>query len=150
MIIARENAQTFRQDAFPLFEEDWKETNPFSDKIDFSIDVEDYLRHESSGNLLIVTARENGVLAGYLGFLATQSLHHKAPTARSCGLFVSKPYRGQKVALDLLKECLNLLKQAGIVKVQIGSGVKNDIGPLLKRVDPNFEKEEIVYGMILA
>lgn len=144
MIIEREHSSQFYNDALELFKKDWEETT--TDGFPLEIDLETYLEYEERGLIYMFTARENGQLAGYIGFMASESMHHKKKIANCFGLYVSKEYRGTTGSL-LLKKAKEITKKAGFAKIRISSSYKNDIGMFLKRY--KFNPEEIIYGFNL-
>lgn len=143
-ILSIETIDQFYNDAVELFKQDWDETT--SDGIEFEIDEESYRQYEKEGRLLIIAARNERKLIGYIGFIISQSLHHKKNIAMCSGLYVSKENRGKTGSL-LMKSALELLKKTQIDKIRISSSVKNDIGKFLERYD--FKAEETVYGLLL-
>lgn len=144
MIIEREYSNQFYNDAQELFKKDWEETT--NDGFPLEIDLETYLEYEKRGLILMITAREDEKLAGYIGFMSSDSMHHKKKIANCFGLYVSKEYRGITGSL-LLKKAIEITKSSGFAKIRVSSSVKNDIGRFLARY--GFGQEETIYGLNL-
>lgn len=147
MLIEQETAEKFKQDSAQLFQDDWDETNPFAEQIDFKLDYEKYFILEKQGRLLIVTARDEGKLVGYIGFIASSSLHHKETVARSAGLFVAKTHRGGMLGYKLIKRAIELQKGTTVKKIRISFGPFKDISKMLKRI--GMTHAETVYEMVI-
>lgn len=147
LVIEKEAAEKFKEDSARLFQEDWDETNPFAEQIDFNLNYAKYFALEVQGRLLIVTARDDGKLVGYIGFVASISLQHNRYVARSVGLFVAKSHRGGMIGYNLIKKAIELQKGTDIKKIQISYGPFRDISKMLKRF--GMELEETVYGMVI-
>lgn len=143
--VERETIDQFRDDAQALFEKDWEETT--DNGIEFDIDVNSYRNLEKSGCLLIVAARNEGSLVGYICFILGKSMHHKKAMANCCGLYVAKENRGKTGTL-LVKKAIELLKLTDICKIRISSSTKNDISKFLEHF--GFKPEETIHGLIIS
>lgn len=143
IIVTRESGDDLLKDGMPLFQADWDETAVFVNT-PMSLNIDYYRELEKSGHLLLVTARDKGVLVGYINFIVGESAHEKEICLQCAGLFVSKPYRGKKLAQKLMIESQKLAKEAGISYMRISSSAKRDVGPLFERMGG--VKEETVYG----
>lgn len=140
-----ESIDQFYPDAKELFETDWLETT--SGEIEFDIDESEYRLLEQQGKLLIIAARYDGKLAGYINFVDSKSMHHKASIANCSGFYVSRKYRG-KTGTELLKNAIEILKKYNIHKVRVSSPAKNDIGKFLQRF--GFKQEETIHSLMLG
>lgn len=144
MIYQIENIDKFYPDAKSLFVKDWEETT--EDGINFKIDEEEYRKDEAEGRLLIITAREENILAGYACFTTHSSKHHEKIIANCSGLYVDDKYRGF-TGLYLLENAKIILKKVGVAKIRISTSTKNDVGRLFERVGG--KAEEVIYGINL-
>ena len=66
MIIAHECLANVKQDILPLLEKHWLETEPNQETILLNPDWEQYALLDLAGILHIFTARNEGILVGYL------------------------------------------------------------------------------------
>ena len=142
-----ETPEQFKNDAIPLFQADWDETNIHANKTTLKINYEKYELLYKAGKLLIVAARDDEKLVGYLLFGITGSMHHSELVASSIGLYVIKEYRGCGVAKNLIESSINIIKKTKIKKICINTAPINDIGPMLK--PHGFELEQKIYSIVV-
>ncbi len=145
--IQRETVDSFYEDAKPLFEEDWKETVTYSNAISLNVDLDVYRKLESANRLFMFSARDDGKVVGYLGFIISQSFQTKTLIAECIGLFIIKEYRGKGLWKPLLEANKAGLSAAGVKRLRIHTSPINDISVLLEKA--GMEKEETVYGMAI-
>jgi GNAT superfamily N-acetyltransferase len=101
-VIASESFMEIYPELLPLFEQHWKELGPYKDKMPLSPHLESYSYLEASGQLLTLTARNNGHLVGYINVCIKTGLHY----SRTLQAITDIPYvlpsvRGRGVGVRL-------------------------------------------------
>lgn len=103
-----------------------------------------YANGDAKGNLLLVTARDDGVPIGYSTCWCGQHPQCKQiRVAQGDAIYVAPAYRGRMIGVRILRAMLLELKAKSPLIVRYGSKVKADITPMLKRV--GFELDELSY-----
>lgn len=93
-----------------------KETDIYQEHFSLDPDFNQYLAMDSVGLIRLFTARDKGVLIGYLMFFVMPHPHYKTIVyANNDILFVSKPYRGEgKVLSEMFSLAEASLKEEGV------------------------------------
>jgi hypothetical protein len=73
-----ESWESFYRDAEKIFPLHWKELALNQEKIKIDVDYEGYVNLEKLGRLLVVTARNDGKLCGYIIAFLMHHLHYKS------------------------------------------------------------------------
>lgn len=122
-------------DVQDLIKEHWEEIALDKDVIKLDPDYHSYLRMEETGQLHIVTARDEGKLVGYYCAIIRPHLHYAdSITAYTDLFFISKPYRKGLVGYKLIKWATNLMPD-DVQKVYIQTKLGDrDIGVILERI----------------
>ena len=109
-----------------LHEEHYNETETEYLSTPFSPSYERYKASEAAGQYIQFTARVGDVLAGYLQYYIFDDMHTNMKQAREDALFVSKPFRGDKLGPGMLSYAEDALRQLGCK--MIGMTSKHPIG----------------------
>jgi len=148
MIITTEAFETFRLDAQELLQQHYEELTLFKEHINLEPNWDSYLRLEQQKNLVLITARDKGVLVGYTLFFLTNHMHYKSTrVAINDVLFLHKNYRKGFTGIKLLKEAETVLKALGVDKIMWHVKFTNNFGPILQRM--GYVNEEIIFSKML-
>lgn len=99
---------------------------------------------QQQGNLLVVTARQHGGIAGFLLYIVCEAPHHKGMLVAECdGITTARLSRGQGIASRMLDYALPVLRQMGVDRVIHKYRHVYDTVPLF--VIHGFRAEETVY-----
>ena len=109
-----------------LHEEHYNETETTYLDTEFSPSYDRYKASEEAGQFVLFTARVGSTLAGYLQYYVFDDMHTKQKQGREDAFFVSAPFRGQKLAPNLLAYAESGLAQLGCTMVGMTS--KHPIG----------------------
>lgn len=109
-----------------LHEEHYLETETTYLPTEFNPSYDRYKASEEVGQYIQFTARIGDVLAGYLQYYVFDDMHTNIKQAREDALFVSKPFRGQKLGPGMLHYAEDALRQLGCR--MIGMTSKHPIG----------------------
>lgn len=112
--IQKESFMATLDELKPIFEIHYKELALNKDKVPLSPQYEVYEQHEQNGELLFITAREDGELIGYfIGFIAP-GLHYSTCLTCTMDIFYIHPsHRGNnfgKRLFDFIERELKCLK----------------------------------------
>ena len=140
--IGIENSQQFYHDALPLFQKEWDETQ--EEKSNVSIDLGYYLQQEAMQNLIILAARHEYRLVGFLVFVGVKSVHNNELCAKSAGFYVEKDYRKKGVGLDLIRKAKEIIKPLGY-SMSMDTYMKNDISKILEHCGGKLESKTYVF-----
>lgn len=104
---------------FPLH---WEELALNQDKVPLDPQYEVYFERERRGEVLLITLRERGEIAGYfIGFVAP-GLHYK--TCLTCIMdifYVSPEHRNKRGGIKLFREVEKECKRRGVQRMMVGS-----------------------------
>ena len=105
-------------EARPLLEAHWLEIGLDRDIIPLDIDYEKYLQLNANANLIIVTARQEGVLVGYIAAILSSHLHYHSTLFATLDVFYLKPeFRKGLNGVNLFLEMQRALKWRDVRKV---------------------------------
>lgn len=131
-----EDWATFIREAQPLLTQQWEELAQHKDKAPLDPDFSIYVEREKRDELLVVTARENGIMVGYfLGFIAP-ALHYKTVLTLTMDIFWLEPSVRAIDSLDRMeaemlgKELFDTVvleaKRRGVKRPYFGTKVHKD------------------------
>lgn len=145
--IQREHFTDIWREGLPLMAAHHEESGELPGALDLNLPV--FLSADQQGILILVTARDDGVLVGYSTCWHGKHPHVKsARTAQGNTIYVHPDYRGQRgLGYKILKHMITELKASAPMIVKYGSKVKRDIGPILKRL--GFQADEVSYTLTL-
>lgn len=129
-----------------LFPKHWEELALNRDKVPLDPQYEIYFEREKRGEVLLVTLREEGEIAGYfIGFIAP-GLHYK--TCLTCIMdifYVSPEHRNKRGGIMLFRAVEKECKRRGVQRIFAGSKDHKPAGRLFmalgyKQVETYFSK----------
>lgn len=136
MITAHVESLTERlEEMKPLFPEHFRELALDQDKVPLDPQYDIYLERDRRGEVILVTLRDAGVLAGYfVGFVAP-GLHYKTCLTLTLDIFYVWPsYRGSGGGFILFKEVEKEAKRRGINRMFVGSKLHKDASWLFEKL----------------
>ena len=143
VIEVQEPDKEWIKEAHSLFVEHYNEIAAYKD-IPLEPDFEKYATIADDGKLVVLTARNNGELVGYVIYLVGTALHYKNSLhAIQDILFVKKGLRKSLMGCGylLLKHSETVLKEMGVQVVCQHVKVKHDFSPFLEKLGyENMEK----------
>lgn len=92
---------------------------------------------QDSGNLAVITARDDGRLVGYHVSLVRRHMHYDSLTAYTDIFYIAPPYRKGMIGVKLFKAAEDVLTAMGVERIYTGTKLKLDIGPILERLGYN-------------
>lgn len=118
-----------------LFDAHWAEIASDRDAIKLNPKYDSYMNMHLAGLLHMVTARENGVMVGYLVSFVNTHLHYAdCLTAHWDIYYISPSHRKGMVGIKLFTFSEKALIERGVQKIYAHTKIKNDIGTLLERL----------------
>lgn len=119
------------------------------DKVPLSPQYDYYTAREAEGQLIFVTARQEGDLIGYfIGFIAP-GLHYSTCLTCTMDIFYIHPdHRGSNFGFDLFNFVESKLKARGVDRWYVGSKVHLDASWLFERL--GFDRVEITYSKYMG
>ena len=130
----RETFEEAYKDALPLLEKHWAE---ISSNLDIALDVnvEAYRLSEKSNLLRIYTARDEGVMVGYVAIFVHKGLHYQQSLQATQDVFYVDPeHRGKMMGLRLIKFVEDNLRKEGVQVICQHVKIKHPaLGRLLER-----------------
>ena len=110
-IIAQESFIEIYPELLPLFESHWRELGPYKDKMPLSPSLESYSFLEAHGQLLTLTARQEGRLVGYIICAVRTGLHYSTTLQAITDIpYVAPSVRGRGVGVRLFLAAQEELK----------------------------------------
>ena len=106
------------------------------DEIKLACDEEKYEQGEAAGNLIVITAREEGELVGYYYGMLLNHLHYKdAGLMCYTDVYYLKPgHRKGGAGARFMIAVQQILKFRGVVKLYMSTKVHQDNGALFERL----------------
>ena len=134
------------EEFLPLAERHWEEVGHDGWKCNPSKQF--YFGLEEAGDLVMVTARDEGVLVGYVIVLVTTHPHSGEILASVDGIYVMPSHRGGGLSAPLLECVEDVGSFIGATLLTINSTMKMPLGKLFKGL--GFKEEEVVYSKVLG
>lgn len=119
-----------------LHEEHYNETEANYLGTPFSPSYDRYKASEEASQFVLFTVRMGDDLAGNLQYYVFEDMHTNMKVAREDAFFISKRFRGNKLAPGLLSYAEDALRQLGCAMVGMSSKAPvggPDIGPFLMK-----------------
>ena len=135
----------FLEEVKPILPIHWEELALNKDKVPLDPQYDIYLARDARGEVLSVTAREDGKLMGYfVGFIAP-GLHYKTCLTCTMDIFYVHPdHRGGGTGWHLFKTAEAELKRRGVQRLFVGSKLHKDASWLFERL--GYEEVERYYS----
>lgn len=140
-----ESWSDYFRDCQDLWVEHYNEIALDKERMEMRPDIEAYQRLEATGQLQILTARDSGIMVGYLLTVIRPHMHYAGVL---CGFedsyFLSKDHRRGMVGVKLIREGIKQMKFAGVKKCFFMTKAFLDMGRIFERL--GFSKSDIVYA----
>jgi GNAT superfamily N-acetyltransferase len=131
---AVEEFAPFLTEAQALFQAHFREIAPYQDLLTINPDVAAYLAMEKAGRLVVVTARDDGVLVGYFVMFVHKHLHYSDTIiANEDGKFIHAAHRGG-TGMKLIKYAEQIARSRGAKLMVQRSKAKSEHGALYERM----------------
>ena len=146
MTYEHESYATIAEEIRPLLRRHWEAIANDKEAVPLDVDEEKYRALDSAGLLVIITARVDGRLVGYIAAILSPHLHYRSTLFATFDVFWMEPeFRSGLNGVGLFMRMLLQLKAAGVVKVvgqsKVGSG--RDVSAIYRAL--GFEQAEILY-----
>ena len=150
MTYEHESYATIAEEIRPLLRRHWEAIANDKEAVPLDVDEEKYRALDSAGLLVIITARVDGKLVGYIAAILSPHLHYRSTLFATFDVFWMEPeFRSGLNGVGLFTRMLLQLKAAGVVKVvgqsKVGSG--RDVSAIYRAL--GFEQAEILYTRTL-
>ena len=135
-IQVQEPTEEWIKEAGGLFVEHYEEISSYKD-IPLNPDYEKYAAHAAAGKLLVLSARYDGELVGYVIYIIDTALHYQSSLqAHQDILFVKKGMRKSVMGcgLMLLRQSEKVLKEMGVQVIYQHVKIKHDFSPFLEKL----------------
>ena len=143
----RERLAPCLRELLPLIEKDWRECGSDHERIPLDIDLDRYLDYDLVGILQLVTARDAGLLVGYvLNFIHPHMMHRSSRWCMIDLYWLYPEYRGQGVGRALFEANEMFLRASGVKVIQASERVALRHA-LFQRC--GFKEEGVVWRKIL-
>jgi len=130
-----ENVKTILTEGLELLVKHWEMIAINKDKIQLKPNVAAYLELERVGIIKVFTARDNGLLVGYIVFFVQPSLHYMDHIFASNDiLFIHPDHRKGSAGIRLIKYAESKLKEQGVSVVMINTKTHAPFDPILNRL----------------
>ena len=135
-VIAAESFSEIYDELLPIFHEHWQVLGPYKDRMPLAPDRELYGYLESTGALLMLTARQNGELLGYIIIVVKRGLHYSTTLQAITDIpYVKQSVRGRGVGVRLFLAAQEELKARKVgpwfASLKIGSPLEPSMHRLL-------------------
>lgn len=135
-VIRQESFAALYEELLPIFREHWVNLGPYRDKMPLSPDRELYGFLEKTGALLMLTARHEGELLGYIIIVVKKGLHYSTTLQAITDIpYVKNAVRGRGVGVKLFLAAQEELKARGVgpwfASLKIGSHLEPSMHKLL-------------------
>jgi len=128
-----------------VFPRHWEELALNKDKVPLDPMYEIYFERDKRGEVLLVTLREEGEIAGYfIGFI-NPGLHYRTCLTCIMDIFYVKPeHRNKRGGVILFKAVEKECKRRGVQRIYAGSKLHKDSGRLFEAL--GYNKIEAYYS----
>lgn len=137
------------RDAEAIFPEHYAELALDRDKIELDLSYDRYERGDKNGEILIVAARDRGMLVGYFVALTVPHMHYTSAgrMAYADMYYVLPEYRKAGVGAKLLLAVEIACKAIGIVKIYMTCKVHQDHSRLFQLL--GYKPSDLVFTKVL-
>jgi hypothetical protein len=126
----------------------WEEVALHRGEIQLNPDFSRYQVADSQGRLVIITAREDGVMVGYSVFILGHHIHYRECLVASNDVIYVKPEKRGIVGARLIKRSEEILEKLKVKKIAWHVKPKNDWSGVLSRM--GYTQEEIIMAKLLG
>jgi L-amino acid N-acyltransferase YncA len=143
--VQEEQYPEFVLEAKPLFPAHWKELALDKDQVPLDPDYNEYQRRHEAGMVMVVTAREDGTLAGYSVNFVAPGLHYRTCITLTTDIYWVRPdARGARMGLEMFALVEKLARARGVHR--IFAGVKDHFSAAWMFERLGFTKVETYYA----
>ena len=136
-------------EAKPLLVDHWENIALNKDTIALDPLWDTYRKLEETGNLKIITARQEKKLVGYAAYVISPSLHYSDQIIADADVFWLDPdYRKGMAGMRLFKHAEKVLKSYGVTRVLNKVKIHFDVGKVFERM--GYDPIERVYSKSLV
>tara|TARA_R110000737_G_scaffold109725_1_gene142700 strand:+ start:51 stop:500 length:450 start_codon:yes stop_codon:yes gene_type:complete len=136
-------------EAGPLLIDHWENIALNKDTIALDPLWDTYRKLEETGNLKIITARQEKKLVGYAAYVISPSLHYSDQIIADADVFWLDPdYRKGMAGMRLFKHAEKVLKSYGVTRVLNKVKIHFDVGKVFERM--GYDPIERVYSKSLV
>ena len=136
-------------EAKPLLVDHWENIALNKDTIALDPLWDTYKKLEETGNLKIITARQEEKLVGYAAYVISPSLHYSDQIIADADVFWLDPdYRKGMAGMRLFKQAEKVLKSYGVTRVLNKVKIHFDVGKVFERM--GYDPIERVYSKSLV
>lgn len=134
MLTAQVESLALRLDELkPMLPRHYAELALDQDKVPLDPDYDQYLAMDARGEVLFVTMREQGALAGYFVGFVKPHIHYKTCLTLFMDIYwIAPEYRGQKGGFTLFNFIKAEGKRRGVKRPYFGSKLRKDSGWLFE------------------
>ena len=137
MIFAVEKFSNVVEELKDLIHEHWLEVTSHPEERPLDVAWDQYLKLEEQNMLFVLTAREEGLLVGYIIHLIYRPLHYKySIMASDDAHFLKKEFRRGTAAWKMFKAAEEALRELGVNSITYHSKTRMDINkrPVFERL----------------
>lgn len=136
-------------EAAELTGQHWHEVAPYKEINELNPDMEKYLALENAGVLILITARAEGELVGYIMMLLYPHPHYKHVVNAMDDLhFLRHDYRNGFTFMRMIAFTENEMQQRGAKIMQLRTKAEQDHGALFVRL--GYKPQDITYTRLLV
>lgn len=119
IVFKRERLAPILRELLPLIERDWRENGVNQDRVPLKLNIDQYLDYDLLGILQVITARDDGLLVGFMfAFVHPHIMHSETGWALINLYWLYPEYRGQGIGTAMLLALEKFLIDAKITVVE--------------------------------
>jgi GNAT superfamily N-acetyltransferase len=149
MEFSEETLSQCLDEARPLLVDHWENIALNKDTISLNPLWNIYEKLEETGNLKIITARQDEKLVGYAAYVISPSLHYSSEIIADADVFWLDPnHRKGMAGMRLFKHAEKVLKSYGVTRILNKVKIHFDVGKVFERM--GYDPIERVYSKSLV
>jgi|TARA_R110000803_G_scaffold14164_1_gene39466 GNAT superfamily N-acetyltransferase len=149
MEFSEETLSQCLDEARPLLVDHWENIALNKDTIPLNPLWNIYEKLEETGNLKIITARQDEKLVGYAAYVISPSLHYSSEIIADADVFWLDPnHRKGMAGMRLFKHAEKVLKSYGVTRILNKVKIHFDVGKVFERM--GYDPIERVYSKSLV
>jgi GNAT superfamily N-acetyltransferase len=149
MEFSEETLSQCLDEARPLLVDHWENIALNKDTIPLNPLWNIYEKLEETGNLKIITARQDEKLVGYAAYVISPSLHYSSQIIADADVFWLDPnHRKGMAGMRLFKHAEKVLKSYGVTRILNKVKIHFDVGKVFERM--GYDPIERVYSKSLV
>jgi GNAT superfamily N-acetyltransferase len=144
VIFAVERFDDVYDEARELLDMHWSEVAPYKDMLTLNPNVEAYKKAEAQGLIVIITARMDFELIGYIVMIIHPHMHYQhVLTATDDIHFLHPDHRKGTTGWRLLRAAENEMRARGVRLMTLRTKVEHDHGKIFEHL--GFHAQDVVY-----